>query len=264
MRKQRIFTVMIGQQRCGKSTLAKNLIFSATQPVLVYDNPDDATLGALPVIRDLGKFYAKGFVLSPEKLGKGDYVSYRRSDGLLIQGQILTKTKSQVIIANVFDKGKGGQLEATVTDPGQGTYFIDKFRVSYQVPYAEFLSFLKAHVRNSLVVVTDATSKEVNQLSKELRALMYELTHYGLDLLMCFHNNFRIPIEVIEMCHYIVKFKEGGPLSDRFKDRLNPKLYTKLQRVWTQVENRPIKSLTDNYYNQTIEVHTPLDAIKNL
>ena len=263
MRKQRIFTVMIGQQRCGKSTLAKNLIYSATQPVLVYDNPDDATLGALPVIRDLSQ-YKKGLIVSASKMQKGDYVSYRRGDGLQIQGQILHKNANQVVIANVFDKGKGGHLQATATDPLEGQYFIDKFRISYQVPYAEFLSFLKDHVRNSLVVVTDATSKEVNQLSKELRALMYELTHYGLDLLMCFHNNFRIPIEVLEMCHYIVKFKEGGPLSDRFKDRLNPQLYEKLQRVWTQVENRPIKSLQDNYYNQTIEVHTPLDAIKNL
>ncbi len=254
---------MIGQQRCGKSTLAKSLIFQATQPVLVYDNPDDATLGALPVIRDLSQ-YKPGLILKAKNLHQGEYVSFRFHDGRLVQGVVLRNQEGNIVIANVFDKDKNGNLIPTLTHPEEGQYYIDKFRISYQVPYADFLTFLKEHVRNSLVVVTDATSKEVNQLSRELRALMYELTHYGLDLLMCFHNNFRIPIEVMEMCHYIVKFKEGGPLSQRFQDRLNPTLYQKLKKTWDKVEGRPIKHLKDNYYNLTIEVHTPLDALTNL
>ncbi len=259
-RKQRIFTVVIGQQRCGKSTLAKKLIYQSTQPVLVYDNPDDATLRGLPVIRDLSQ-YKPGLFLQAKDLHPGDFVSFRKHDGTLIQGPVLRKQGSEVVIANVFKNDQNGNLQPTATHSSNGRYYIDKFRISYQVPYAEFLTFLKDNVRNSMVVVTDATSKEVNQLSRELRALMYELTHYGLDLVMCFHNNFRIPIEVMEMCHYIVKFKEGGPLSERFKDRLNPKLYQKLQKTWKLVENRPIKSINDNYYNLTVEVHTPLDAL---
>ncbi len=260
MRKQRIFTLIIGQQRCGKSTLAKKLIFQSIQPVLVYDNPDDATLQALPVIRDLSQ-YKQGLLLQAKDLREGDFVSFRRHDGILIQGPVIRKHEGGLVLANVFLTDKNGKLKPISTRPEEGQYYIDKFRVSYQVPYADFLSFLKDNVRNSMVLVTDATSKEVNQLSRELRALMYELTHYGLDLVMCFHNNFRIPIEVMEMCHYIVKFKEGGPLSERFRDRLNPKLYEKLQKAWKQVEGRPIKSIHDNYYNLTVEVHTPLDAL---
>ncbi len=260
MRKQRIFTVIIGQQRCGKSTLAKKLIFQSTQPVLVYDNPDDATLRALPVIRDLSQ-YKPGLVLQPSRIQTGDFVSFRRHDGILIQGVVLKKSDGNIWIANVFSEDKSGTLKTTITSNKNGRYYIDKFRVSYQVPYPDFLTFLKENVRNSMILVTDATSKEVNQLSRELRALMYELTHYGLDLVMCFHNNFRIPIEVMEMCHYIIKFKEGGPLSPRFKDRLNPKLFDKLKKTWDKVEGRPIRDTTDSYYNLTIEVHTPLDAI---
>jgi len=260
IRKQRIFTLVIGQQRCGKSTLVKNLIYMTTQPVLVYDNPDDSTLGSLPVIRDLSQ-YKKGLVLKPRDIRVGEYVSFRSNSGHLIQGPVHSKREGSIIISNVFTKDSQGSLKPTLTNPSDGKYFIDKFRVSYQVPYADFLTFLKENVRNTMVVVTDATSKEVNQLSRELRAVMYELTHYGLDLTMCFHNNFRIPIEVMEMCHYIVKFKEGGPLSKRFEDRLNPKLYEKLKDVWKKVEGRPIKNLIDNYYNLTIQVHPPLDAL---
>ena len=174
------------------------------------------------------------------------------------QGIINRLSGAKVRITSTVNPGR--VVEATLPDCYQ-----NKVRISsVDVRYPDFLSFVKQSVRQSLVAVTDASGLERNRLSEPLRQIMYELTHYKIDLLYLFHNNVRVPHEIFEVCHYLVKHREGIPLHPRFEKRLSPHILERLKRAYDEVENRPIRTREDNFFSVVVELNPPLDAMPGL
>lgn len=177
MRKQKIFSVLIGEQARGKSMMMLKSTILYKGRVLVYGDPDEDTFEWMgEAVEDLNEL---------RKMGKNE--KRRVWEGL--------------------------------------------------VDYNDFWAFVLKYVRNCQVIIPDATGHENMRLSPNIRKVLYKLRHYGLDVTMAFHNSQRIPKEILECAHYIVKFKEGLSFPVERFQHLQPETIEKCLAAWELVEN---------------------------
>lgn len=103
------------------------------------------------------------------------------------------------------------------------------YRVFDEDTDAMFLD-IKQHVKNTFVVLEDATRYVGSKLSKDLRRFMFNCKQQNNDLVFVFHSLGSIPPELVKSANYLILFKTGELVVSKTKYPFPP-IHTALEKL---------------------------------
>ncbi|MBS1781851.1 MAG: hypothetical protein JSS78_02175 [Bacteroidetes bacterium] len=86
-----------------------------------------------------------------------------------------------------------------------------------RIVYKDFLKKCYLHYRNGVIVIDDAAHYESNDTSDELKRLLIDCRHLGIDIILVFHSLEDTPIRMFGYTDVLILGYSGGSFEYKLK-----------------------------------------------